>query len=258
MKKTHKDDMENLPHWLPEEVRNEEIRRRSSNRDRFENGRIFFRPLFIDERMKVVWEKLFKINSDSTVKLMLSLEAMHILYKMDKEEFLDLYKTKQKKSAIETSLSACKQLLSSTNSVYKNYTYDLQFEKNNDPIFGRLMDDSEYDNFKNGVKKYIKRLEEILFYYEVFEERLDELAYLQNPISNKKSAKKSACTPEAILWAKKLKVHFLESYKKPLHQEIGTIISILFDDNPNWGVSNHVAKITQDIGTTFKKLEDSL
>jgi hypothetical protein len=245
---------ENLPHWLPEEVRNEEIRRRASNRDRFENGRIFFRPLFIDERMKVVWKKIFKINSDSTVKLMLSLEKMHMLYKQDAEEFLDPYKAKQKRLAIEASLAACKQLLSTTNSVYKAYTFDLPFEKNNNPIFDRIMYDSEYDNFKNGVKKYIKRLEEILFYYEVFEERLDELAYLQNPISRKKSVHNS----EAILWAKKLKAHFLESYKKPLHQEIGTIISILFDDNPNWGDSNYVAKITQDVGTTFKKLEDSL
>ncbi len=264
---------EDFPRWLPDEVKNEAIARLDYLKNLDENKKLlsikenlrnsgisttdpskginFFYKLLVDERMKNVWNKLFKINKEQTVKLLRSLETNYtIFYNPEITQFTNLYDKKQKMEILKSTIDKCANLLEYTGYFHTVYTTEFDFEEYNR---SELMGESDHNEFINNLKHYKNRLEEILSFHKENQEKFKTISYLENPISRKSKVDNA----EAILWAKKLKFIFLSRYKRPLNKEIGIIISILFDDENHCYDEDYIAKTTRDIKVSIKKMEDS-
>lgn len=251
---------QDLPRWLPEEVRQAAIKRIQYLEKKLEEGKIskksldginFFLKILVDERMKKVWNRLFKINNKATSNLLRSLEFLYIFYDQKGLQFYDLHGTDTKISFMKDVINQCEELLKFTNSVHTTYTTEFDFEEYDRE---KIMGESEHEIFTITLKIYVARLQEILSYHKKNKEKSDSMSYLQNPISRKKSIENS----QAILWAKKIKTLFLRLYKKPLNDEIGTIIYVLFgkEDGQVYD-ADYIAKITKSAATHLEKMEDS-
>ena len=220
----------------------------------------FIFRLVADERMASVWQKLFKINSDKTIiffpasvsliysefKIFNSFDPILHKYHLAPRSFFD---TKPTIERLEGMVLACKDLLKESKR-HTFYTTEFDFEEyDRDQLIG----ESEHNEFVRGIKNYLTRLEQVLFYYKSNLDKSELESYLANPVSRKKSTDNA----EALLWAKKLQVIILRFYGKPLNKELGTMISALFPDDKRCYDEDYIAKITKSVRIAHKKLEDS-
>ena len=243
-----------IPRWLPKEVRDSAIERlnylseldkkRKIDQDT-SSGINFAYRLFIDERMKVVWEKLLKINKKSTLRLPKSIELLHSFHHKD---HLFIFDPTPKINTLETMISLCEGILD-CEEMHTMYTTEFDFEEFDQNY---LIGEREHTEFIDSLNIYLTRLKQILSHEQKNREISDARFYISNPISQKKNIENA----EAIFWAKRIKALFLSFYKKPLNKEIGVIVSVLFDSDEYCYDEDYIAKITRDTQKKFKKLED--
>lgn len=260
-----------IPRWLPEEVRQSAIGRlkylenlRVKQAQQNDDSLLEFRAkldkktseavnfvyrLAVDERMKPVWQKLFKINKDRTVRLLQDLEFQRsFLYRVDEAQFFNAFDYKPKIQIVKLAIRRCEDLLDFTDNFHASYTTEFDFEEYNR---SELIGEQEHYKFTDSLKTYLDRLKEVLSYHKANQESFEAASYLMNPVSRKENIDNA----EAILWAKKVKTLLFRFYKKPLNKEVGTIISVLFDDGNSYD-EDYISKITKDVKSALKKSED--
>lgn len=262
-----------IPRWLPEEVRRSAINRLKYLENLRLNPKItgdesslkfqnnldektseavnFVYRLAVDERMKPVWQKLFKINKDRTSRLLQDLE-FHRSFSCqpNQPQFINVFDYRPKIAILKSTIKKCENLLSFVSDSHTFYTTEFDFEEYDR---SELIGEREHDEFVGNLATYLNRLKKLLAYHEANGERFEAKSYLMNPASRKKSIDNA----EAILWAKKVKTLILRFYKKPLNKEVGTIISVLFDDDHLYD-EDYIAKITKSVKNALKKSEDSI
>lgn len=200
-------------------------------------------------QMKPVWEKLNKVNSFRASGLFLFLEDLELNLHNESKMSFD-----KKEKIINNHLKLINDFKSKINDedvIYSSYNPNML--KKNEIHF--LHGDITYNLFYH-VDEFEKGLNKILNHYKNNKEAIERGYYLQSPISRKSNINNK----DSILYARKVKLYFLKYYKKPLNQEIATIINVAFQDNDFIADADYIAKITKKIDEEYKtsiKMEDS-
>ena len=198
-------------------------------------------------QMKPVWEKLNKVNSFRVSGLFLFLGGLiSINYGMTSFD--------KKEKIINDHLKLIndfKNKINDEDAIYSSYNPNML--KKNEIHF--LHGDITYNLFYH-IEQFEKGLNKILNHYKNNKEVIERNYYLKSPISRKSNINNR----DLIFYARKVKLYFLKYYKKPLNQEIATIINLVFQDNDFIADADYIAKITKKIDKEYKasiKMEDS-
>ena len=268
-------DSESIPSWLPKEVKDgaeERFNRLKARLTHVKNsltGRTetqksysikslkedvdnfdIVKNIVLDDRMKKVWIKLYKINKYAAIKFFDFLSGWEFLRNITKEMVEDSGHIR-KISITRSHLKMCEDFikkLEQNEAIYSSYNPSAP--KSNSRLY---LHGDVTDAFYSGFEIYMDGLKQIIDHYEKHIDVFNRVDYMRSPVSRKRSIKNS----KAIYWARLIKIHFLENYKRPLNKELAEILSVLFDEIYD---ADYVAKITGDVESAYKeaqKMEDS-
>ncbi len=204
----HYDFLKNRPTFL-KKMREENLRRGNIwIADYKENVKhfAFIKTILFDSRMKVVWNKLNKINQNAAGELF-SLLLSHNFIEKGYVSRNNPPHWEDKISKVKNALKLCSEFVDNLQKHEACYSsYNPSAPKSNDRLY---LHGDRTDALYSGLEIYTEGLEKIIKHYEKNRGVFDRLDYMSKPTSRKNSIKNF----KAIYWARLIKFHLLKNYK---------------------------------------------
>ncbi len=215
------------------------------------NGLLYFKELFKDRSMEMIWHNLVKKNEPETISL--------VNYFLKGYFFLtgvrfDRNSNEQYAQSLKRRVTIVNDLFSKLNDCDLEhiitserflYVDDDTPEEYRGEDYKFLFPCELHYEFMNTYKTYVKQLE--ILRRRLNSEEYKNYVYRQYPVSRKKGVENS----EALLFMRDLSIRMRDRFHSAMNQEVAEIVNILFDTE---FTDNDVVKYTSKVRRTGKKV----